>query len=131
VVALKESVPLRRVACHVERSQEQLASISSFLNAEELLAAIQPRQRIFSAVEGWKEQFVAVARGVGDGIPGGGGAGLLGGQQFLRLQPIDGHGELPLVALHCSKRGGDLVDHRAQLCQLVIRHRNRRLGLGR
>jgi hypothetical protein len=47
---------------------------------------------------------VAVARGVGDGVLGGGGAGLLRGQQFLRLQPIDGHGELPLVALHRSER---------------------------
>jgi hypothetical protein len=25
-------------------------------------------------------------------------------------------------------RGGDFVDHRAQLCQLVARHRNRMLG---
>jgi hypothetical protein len=86
-----------------------------------LPAAIQPRQRIISAIEGWKEQLVAVARGVGDGVPGGGATGLLGGQQFLILQLIDGHGELPLVALHRSERGGDLVDHRAQLCQLVVK----------
>jgi hypothetical protein len=58
-VPLKERVPLGCFARHVECGEEHLASLRRLLDAEELVALIEPRQQVLGAVEGWEEKLVS------------------------------------------------------------------------
>jgi hypothetical protein len=68
LVALEEDEPLRRLVGHVKHCQEHLASVRSLLDAEELIASVEPRQWIFSAIVRGKQQLVSMLGGVGDGV---------------------------------------------------------------
>jgi hypothetical protein len=64
LIALGEGEPLRRFIGHVEGGEEHLASIRRLLNTEELIAAIQPWERVFRAIICEEEKLVAVLGGV-------------------------------------------------------------------
>jgi hypothetical protein len=66
--ALEEGEPLRRLDGHVERRKEHLAGIRSLLDAEELIASVEPRKRVFSAVVRGEEQLVSMLGGVSNGV---------------------------------------------------------------
>jgi hypothetical protein len=68
LIALKEGEPLRCFTGHVEGGEEHLARIRHFLNAEELIAAIQPWKRVFSAIIRGEEELVPMLGSVRDGV---------------------------------------------------------------
>jgi hypothetical protein len=69
-VPLKERIPLRRSTGHVERGKEHLAGLRRLLDAEELVAPIEPRQWVLGAVECGEEQLLAVFGSMCDGVAG-------------------------------------------------------------
>jgi hypothetical protein len=57
-IAFKHVVPMLGNTGHVEGSQLDFVCFSSALSTEEMVTTIQPTERIFLAIKGWKGQFM-------------------------------------------------------------------------
>jgi hypothetical protein len=68
LIMLEEGEPMRRFTGHVEGGEEHLARICHLLNTKELIAVIQPGERIFGETIRGEEKLVAVLGGVPDGV---------------------------------------------------------------
>jgi hypothetical protein len=98
-VEFDEGIPLCHVTRHVECRQEHFPSFLGGLYAEELLTSVEPGQRVFSTIKGREQQFVAVPSGRDNGVT----TCLriaIAADNLLRLQPVDYHDKLALIALH-------------------------------
>jgi hypothetical protein len=99
------------------------------LDPKKLLATIKPWQWIVLAIVGGEEQFVAELGDVGCRDAGAGlgamrcrrlGGSVVGLEEFVRLQPVDGHGQLTLVALDSGNDRGQLLLDGAQISYLIF-----------
>jgi hypothetical protein len=102
MIGLADAVPLGCFTCHVECGEEHFTGRRRLLDAEELIALIQPLKRIIGAVKGGEEKLVAVLGGlhrVVVVVPWQRRA-TIGGVDLVGLQAIDGHREAVVVTLN-------------------------------
>jgi hypothetical protein len=97
------------------------------LDAEELLAPVEPWQWVFSAIVCWEQQVVVVPGCKHERVTARLGVFVVVDDDLLRLKPIEGHRQLTLVALNRGHGGGHVVDHGVQLNKLLLHG----LGFGR
>jgi hypothetical protein len=64
MIALTDVVPLGCFTCHIECGEEHFTGRRRLLDAEELIAPIQPLKWISSAIKGGEEQLVTVLGGL-------------------------------------------------------------------
>jgi hypothetical protein len=107
---------------------------------KELDALVQPWQQIFTDIEGVKEQLVAMPSGMQDHVVGADlvrlvgwqlSVGADGGRELLRLEAVDGHRKLGLVALDGGMAGLDGSEGSHQLLHLSGQLSNKLLDGGR
>jgi hypothetical protein len=110
------------------------------LNAKEHVALVEPWQRIFTAIEGGKEQLVAMSGGERDHVASADlvrlvgwrlSVGADGGHELLRVEAVDSHRKLGLIALDGGMACMDGSEGGHQLLHLSGQLSNRLFDGGR
>jgi hypothetical protein len=121
LILLQQGVPLRHILRHVKSCQKYLAGLRCRLNAKELITLVQPWQGVLIDVICGEQKFMAVARGVCNGVAG---ALTLRGssrQQLVRLHAVYDDCQLTLIGLHRRQRCSQLVDDLTHFYDLLLR----------
>jgi hypothetical protein len=114
-------VPLSSITGHVEGHEEHLAGVLGVLDPEELVAPIQPWQRIIHTIIGGEQQLMGMAGRGCDQVVTALDLLAVASQELVVLEVVDGDGQLALIALNCCERCCELVHDGAQLCNLYLR----------